>query len=75
MKNKDIPESGSKGTILMYDDKNYCAKEAFNQYVDTMADLMMVKEGVIDLYKKDEFIFLGPDENTADYMDTAALAL
>jgi NAD-specific glutamate dehydrogenase len=30
MKNKDIPESGSKGTILMYNDKNYCAKDAFN---------------------------------------------
>ena len=68
MKNKDIPESGSKGTILMYSDKNYNAKFAFNQYVDTMADLMLVKEGVTDLYKQQEFIFLGPDENTADFM-------
>ena len=29
-KNKDIPESGSKGTILMFADKNYNAKDAFN---------------------------------------------
>lgn len=38
-----------------------------------MADLMLVKEGVTDLYNKPEFIFLGPDENTADLMDSAAL--
>lgn len=40
-----------------------------------MADLMLVKEGVSDLYKKEEYIFLGPDENTADFMDNAALDL
>lgn len=34
---------------------------------------MIVSKGVVDLYKKPEFIFLGPDENTADYMDMAAL--
>jgi hypothetical protein len=30
---------------------------------------MLVTDGVIDKYNKPEFIFLGPDENTADYMD------
>jgi len=40
-----------------------------------MADLMLVKDEVTDLYKKSEFIFLGPDENTADLMDSAALML
>lgn len=34
---------------------------------------MLVTEGVIDKYKKLEIIFLGPDENTAEYMDHAAL--
>lgn len=34
---------------------------------------MIVSKGVVDLYKKPEFIFLGPDENTADHMDMAAL--
>lgn len=34
---------------------------------------MLVTEGVVDHYKKPEFIFLGPDENTAEYMDEAAL--
>lgn len=36
---------------------------------------MIVSKGVVDLYKKPEFIFLGPDENTAEYMDTAALLI
>jgi glutamate dehydrogenase len=43
------------------------------QYVDALSDVMLVSEGVTDHYKKPEFIFLGPDENTADYMDIAAL--
>ncbi len=30
MKNKDIPESGSKGTILMFENRNHLAKDAFN---------------------------------------------
>lgn len=73
MKNKDILESGSKGTILMLPDKNHCAKNAFFKYVDALFDLVLVRDGVTDLYKKEEIIFLGPDENTADYMDDACL--
>lgn len=38
-----------------------------------MTDLMLVREGVSDLYKKPEYIFFGPDENTADKMDKACL--
>jgi hypothetical protein len=34
---------------------------------------MLVTKDVTDLYKKPEFLFLGPDENTANYMDPAAL--
>jgi hypothetical protein len=30
-------------------------------------------DGVIDNYKKPEFLFMGPDENSADLMDQAAL--
>ncbi len=32
-------------------------------------------DGVIDNYKKPEFLFMGPDENTADLMDQAALSM
>lgn len=44
---------------------------AFNQYIDTMLDLMMVNEGVSDIYNKEEILFFGPDENTADKVDAA----
>lgn len=44
-------------------------KVAFNQYIDAISDLKLKVEGVIDNYKKPEFLFLGPDENTADLMD------
>ena len=53
--------------------KNHCANAAFFKYVDALLDLILVKEGVTDLYKKPEILFLGPDENTADYMDEACL--
>ena len=44
---------------------------AFMQYIDTMTDLMLVVDGVSDIYKKPEYLFFGPDENTADKMDLA----
>ena len=86
MKNKDIIESGSKGSILMMKNRShmvillivlnnfyfYQSRLAFIQYIDVLLDLMLVINGIIDLYKKDEFIFIGPDEGTADLMDIAA---
>jgi len=38
-----------------------------------MTDLMLVKPGVSDLYRQPEYLFFGPDENTADKMDKACL--
>ena len=38
-----------------------------------MTDLMLVTKGVSDLYKQPEYLFFGPDENTADKMDSACL--
>lgn len=73
LKNKDIPESGSKGTILMRRGRNHMEQTAFMQYIDTMTDIMLVKEGVSDLYRQPEYLFFGPDENTADKMDKACL--
>jgi glutamate dehydrogenase len=71
LKNKDIPESGSKGTILLKQNKNDRSSLAFSQYIDAILDITLKADGVIDLYKEDEYIFLGPDENTAGYMDGA----
>lgn len=77
-KNKDIPEGGSKGVILLdpgaaQDRPRAC----FEKYIDALIDLLLkqyipgVKENYVDLYKKPEILFLGPDENTATYTDWA----
>ncbi|KAG5482907.1 hypothetical protein LSCM1_06943 [Leishmania martiniquensis] len=71
LKNKDIPEGGSKGTILVSSsylnkfDEVTC-RHIFLQYVDALLDLIIPGEkGVVDGLKTEEIIFLGPDENTA----------
>ena len=69
-KNKDIPEGGSKGTILLdVGIKNFRA--AFEKYVDAILDLVLFNERyqIKDLYGAEEILFFGPDEGTADMMD------
>ncbi|EPQ26318.1 uncharacterized protein PFL1_06253 [Pseudozyma flocculosa PF-1] len=76
LKNKEIPEGGAKGTILPTLDAN--PRLAFEKYVDAIIDLLIkgetpgVKEPIVDLLGKEEILFLGPDEGTADLMDFAA---
>jgi glutamate dehydrogenase len=72
-KNKDIPEGGSKGTILLKLENQAEEERAFKSYIDGLVDLIMPNEEVLDLYGKDEIIFLGPDERTAHLMNWAAL--
>lgn len=76
-KNKDIPEGGSKGVILLdalHQDKNAVA---FEKYIDSIIDLLIpatspgIKDPIVDLYGKQEILFMGPDENTADLVDWA----
>jgi glutamate dehydrogenase len=72
-KNKDIPEGGSKGTILLnwgYMDK---ARDCFKKYVDGLLDLILPNAAVVDYYGRPVLLFLGPDEGTADLMEWAAL--
>jgi glutamate dehydrogenase len=76
LKNKDIPEGGSKGTILPTLEAD--PRLAFEKYVDAICDILIkgqtpgVKEEIVDLLGKEEILFLGPDEGTADYMDWGA---
>jgi len=72
-KNKDIPEGGSKGTILINWGHMNRADEAFKKYIDALLDLMLPDERVIDFYGKEVLLFLGPDEGTAELMEWAAL--
>lgn len=77
-KNKDIPEGGSKGTILLDISHQDKPRVAFEKYVDAMLDLLVlgespgIKEKIVDLYGKPEILFFGPDEGTADMMDWAS---
>lgn len=77
-KNKDIPEGGSKGVILLdqgaAQDKAF---ECFKNYIDALLDLLIkgdpAKETIKDLYGLPETLFMGPDENTAGFVNWATL--
>lgn len=78
-KNKDIPEGGSKGVILLdfaHQDKG---QQAFEKYIDSLCDLLLpgntpgIKEPIVDLLGQKEILFMGPDENTAGLVDWATL--
>jgi len=79
-KNKDIPEGGSKGTILLdaVPTAQEKARVAFEKYVDAMLDLLItgctpgIKERIADLHGREEILFFGPDEGTAEFMDWAS---
>ncbi|KAJ1677825.1 NAD-dependent glutamate dehydrogenase [Spiromyces aspiralis] len=77
-KNKDIPEGGSKGTVLLNIDCQDKAFVAFEKYVDSILDLLLdgqtpgIKDKLVDLYGKQEILFFGPDEGTAGFMDWAS---
>ncbi len=73
-KNKDIPEGGSKGTILLSAGaQGSRAFIAFQKYIDALLDLLLPSAEVVDFYGKPEILFLGPDEGSADFMEWAAL--
>ncbi|QOU18737.1 hypothetical protein BRETT_001805 [Brettanomyces bruxellensis] len=76
-KNKDIPEGGCKGVILLdAGSAQNKVKECFQKYIDAILDLLIkdpAKEKIVDLYGEPEMLFMGPDENTADLVDWATL--
>lgn len=76
-KNKDIPEGGAKGVILLDADQQDRGGAAFHKYIDAIIDLLLegrtpgIKDRIVDLYGKQEILFCGPDENTAGLVDWA----
>ena len=72
-KNKDIPEGGSKGTVLLRWGFQDCATAAFKKYIDGILDLILPDGGIVDYYNGEIILFLGPDEHTAELMEWAAL--
>eukprot|EP00758_Cryptobia_borreli_P011593 Tbor_TRINITY_DN5677_c1_g1::TRINITY_DN5677_c1_g1_i1::g.9098::m.9098/K15371/GDH2; glutamate dehydrogenase len=78
LKNKDIPEGGSKGTLLVSTRTTgtldaHHKLSMFRQYIDALQDVILPNQsGVVDNLKETEIIFLGPDENTAGTYPTIA---
>ncbi|CCF58634.1 hypothetical protein KAFR_0F00370 [Kazachstania africana CBS 2517] len=75
-KNKDLPEGGSKGVILLNPGLIDKAETfiAFTQYIDALIDILIqdpLKENYIDLLDKEEILFLGPDEGSAGFVNWA----
>lgn len=72
-KNKDIPEGGSKGALILNLDAQDKAEIAFEKYIDGLLDIILPDNpGIVDYYGKTEILFLGPDEGTAELMDWAS---
>lgn len=71
-KNKDIPEGGSKGTILLNADAQHTADQSFKQYIDALLDCMMPEANGIYCPGTPDILYFGPDENTAHLMATGA---
>lgn len=67
LKNKDIPEGGSKGVLLTKPDSDY--EQCGRAYADSLLDLITPDPAIqnlrIDYLGVDEWIYLGPDENVA----------
>lgn len=76
-KNKDIPEGGAKGVILLDADSQSKGEASFHKYIDSLIDLLIegtspnIKDKIVDLYGQEETLFCGPDENTAGLVDWA----
>lgn len=74
LKNKDIPEGGSKGVLLIRPeiDKERAIHGAINAFLDLLVSMDESHENQLSqqvrYYNEDEIIYLGPDENVSDTM-------
>lgn len=65
-KNKDIPEGGSKGAILLDFQHQDKVHGSFEKYIDSIMDLLLpptspgIKDPIVDKYGKGEILFMGP---------------
>ncbi|KAL7551486.1 hypothetical protein ACHAWF_014676 [Thalassiosira exigua] len=72
LKNKDIPEGGSKAVVLIdtigmsTTGKDFVMRKSVKAFTDTILDLVVdtdeTREEIVDLRGKKEVLYLGPDE-------------
>jgi len=75
MKNKDIPEGGSKAVALINVDglsnegKDFVMRKCVKAFSDTLLDLIVdteeTREKMVDLVGRKEVLYLGPDEQVS----------
>ncbi len=65
LKNKDIPEGGAKAAIVLEPpaETNRCVKAFVDGILDLITPEPSTRSRIVDRLGRDEFIFLGPDEN------------
>ena len=64
LKNKDIPEGGSKAVILIL--PRVTAHRAGKAFTNTLLELLIPNPDIIDLGAGNEVLYLGPDENVTN---------
>jgi len=72
LKNKDIPEGGSKAVVLIdtvgmsSSGRDFVMRKSVKAFVDTILDLVVdteeTREEIVDFVGKKEVLYLGPDE-------------
>jgi glutamate dehydrogenase len=72
LKNKDIPEGGSKGVILTKPSANreFCGRAFADALLDLISPAQSNGNGFVDYRKKQELLYLGPDENVTNGLIT-----
>ncbi len=65
LKNKDIPEGGAKAAIVLEPpaETSRCVKSFVDGILDLITPDPIVRSSIVDHLGREEFIFLGPDEN------------
>jgi len=73
LKNKDIPEGGSKAVCLIdtndisHGTRDYVLRKSVKAMTDSILDLVVdteeTRENIVDYFGKREVLYLGPDEN------------
>jgi len=58
--------------VLLHPEMQANSFIAFQKYCSGMLDLLIAHKDIVDNYGKEELLFFGPDEGTADYMEWAA---
>jgi len=75
LKNKDIPEGGSKAVVLIdtvgmsAKGKDFVMRKSVKAFTDTIMDLVVdteeTRKEVVDWFGKKEVLYLGPDEQVS----------